>query len=90
MNSKEKGDLLEKIVEQLCAGIENAEVERNLTLTGRSGVKRQIDVFIRGKVGAFDVTILVDSKNYSSPVDIKEIESLTGMVEDVGADLGVV
>ena len=55
---------------------------------GRSGTHRQIDVFITGIVGAFEVKILVDSKNYAAPVDINDVESLIGMVADVGAHLG--
>ncbi len=89
-SNKEKGDLLEKIVGQICSGIKNAKTEHNIKLTGKSGTERQIDVFIKGTVGAFEVKILVDSKNYSTPVDIKEVESIAGMVEDVGANLGVI
>lgn len=90
LTSKEKGDLLEKIVGQLCSGIKNAKTEKNIKLSGRSGTERQIDVFIKGNVGAFEVKILVDSKNHSTPIDIKEVESIIGMVEDVGANLGVI
>ena len=89
MTSKQKGDLLEAIVTQLCSGIENAKTESNVRISGRSGTERQIDVLITGTVGAFEVTILVDAKNYASPVDIKDVESLIGMVVDVGAHLGV-
>jgi len=89
ITSKQKGDLLEAIVTQLCSGIKNARTESNIKLLGRSGTQRQIDVFIIGTVGAFDVKILVDSKNHAAPVDINDVESLVGMVEDVGANLGV-
>ena len=41
-------------------------------------------------MGAFEVKILVDSKNYASPVDIDEVDSLVGMVADVGAHLGAI
>jgi restriction endonuclease len=90
MTTKQKGDLLEVIVTQLCSGIENARTEGNVRVVGRSGTKRQIDVLITGTVGAFEVKILVDSKNYASPVDINDVDSLVGMVADVGANLGVI
>lgn len=90
VTNKEKGDLLEKIIGQLCSGIKNAKTESNIKLTGKSGTERQIDVFIKGNVGAFEVKILVDSKNHSTPIDIKEVESIAGMTEDVGANLGVI
>lgn len=89
-DSKIKGDLLEKIVGQICAGIKNAKTESNIKILGKSGTERQVDVFVKGKVGAFEVKILIDSKNYSSPVDIKDVESIIGMTEDVGANLGVI
>src|SRR6266550_3515890 len=90
LTSKQKGDLLEAIVTQLCSGIENAKTESNCRIMGRSGTRRQIDVLITGTVGAFEVKILVDSKNYAAPVDIKDVDSLIGMVSDVGAHLGVI
>ncbi len=89
-NAKQKGDLLEKIVAQLCSGIKNAKVENNVKLKGRSGTNRQIDTLINGKVGIFDVRILIDPKNYKTPVDIKDVDSIAGMVLDVGANLGVI
>jgi hypothetical protein len=90
LTSKQKGDLLERIVGQLCAGIENANTETNAKIVGRSGVSRQIDILIKGTVGPFEVMMLIDSKNYSVPVDIKDIETIIGMVDDVGANLGAV
>ena len=75
LTSKQKGNLLEKIVGQLCSGIKNAKTESNVKLLGKSGTERQIDVFIKGNVGAFEVKILVDSKNHSAPIDIKEVQS---------------
>jgi hypothetical protein len=90
LTSKEKGDLLEKIIGQLCSSIKNAKTKTNIKIIGKSGTERQVDVFIKGNVGAFEVKILVDSKNHSTPIDIKEVESIAGMVEDVGADLGVI
>jgi hypothetical protein len=90
MSNKEKGDLLEKIVGQLCSGIKDAKVENNIKVLGKSGVQRQVDTFIHGKVGAFEVKIIVDSKNYTAPVDIKDVESISGMMSDVGANLGVI
>lgn len=90
LTTKEKGDLLEKIVGQLCSGIKNAKTESNVKLVGKSGVSRQIDTLISGKIGAFEVRILVDSKNHSIPIDIKDVESMAGMATDVGANLGVI
>ena len=88
--NKQKGDLLEKIIGQICSGIKDSKIENNIKLVGKSGVTRQIDTLVIGKVGAFEVKILVDSKNHATPIDIKEVESIGGMVSDIGANLGVI
>ena len=90
VTSKQKGDFLEKIFGQICSGIKNAKIEHDARVTGRSGTTRKIDYLITGDVGLFKVKILVDPKNYADPVDIKDVESIAGMVEDVGANLGVI
>lgn len=90
LSKKEKGELLEKIIFQICSGIKNTKIEKDIKLIGKSGVERQIDVFITGEVGAFEVKIFIESKNHSTAIDIKEVESIVGMVEDVGATLGVI
>ena len=89
-SSKAKGDLLERVVTRLCSGIQNAVTEHNVTVVGKSGLPRQIDTLISGKLGAFGVKIVVDSKNHRTPVDINEVESMAGMVADIGANLGVI
>lgn len=91
MNTKEKGNLLEGIVEHLCSGIKNAKVAKNVKVLGkRSGEMREIDVLIEGRVGAFPVNIVVESKNYNKPVGIEKVESLKSKLDDVGGDLGVI
>src|SRR5713101_349864 len=44
---KQKGDLLEQIIERLCAGIKDARVSRNARVLGKkSDTQREIDVWI--------------------------------------------
>jgi len=70
----------------------SATVERDVRLPGvRSGRSRQIDVLVRGRIfGAADMTMIVDCKRRKTPVDVKAIESFIGMVEDVGAEVGMI
>jgi len=90
MNNKEKGDLLETVIEQLCSGIEGAGVKRNARVAGKkTDTEREIDVLIQGKCGAFNVTIAIESKNYAAPVGVERVESFKAKLEDIGADLGV-
>jgi hypothetical protein len=68
-----------------------ALVERNVRMLGRkSGKRRQIDVRVTGTVfGGGDATMVVDCKRYSKPLDVTHVEKFVGLVEDVGADIGL-
>ena len=74
------------IQRQLAPG---ARVETNIKLQGkRSGIERQIDIFVQQTVGQYEIRIIIDCKDYKKPVDVKDIEAFMGMVEDVGANKG--
>ncbi|OGI20507.1 MAG: hypothetical protein A3B68_03215 [Candidatus Melainabacteria bacterium RIFCSPHIGHO2_02_FULL_34_12] len=91
MSSKKKGDLLESIVSQLCSGIKDAKVTNDAKIKGqRSNIERQIDVLIEGKVGAINIKIVVEAKNYDRPVGIEKVEALKTKLDDVIANMGVI
>lgn len=83
-----------KRFEELAAEIQKelspqAEVALNEHLVGkRSGQSRQIDIVVKQKVGQFDILIVMDCKDYKHPLDVREVESFIGMVEDIGANKG--
>jgi len=87
--TKQKGDLLEEIVEQLCSNFKNSKVSRNVKIKGISGVERQIDVLIQANQNSFDIRIIIEAKNYSDKVGIEKIEALKTKLSDVGGNLGV-
>jgi hypothetical protein len=67
----------------------NARVVRNAKLLGkRTGIERQIDILVDQVIGQYPIRIVIDCKDYSSPVDVKGVEEFMGMVEDVGANKG--
>ncbi len=67
-----------------------ASVEHNVKLPGRhTGVQRQIDVLVRQKIGQYEIRIVIDCKDYSRPVDVKGVEEFHGLLDDVGAQKGV-
>lgn len=70
---------------------ESATVERDVRLPGRrSGRSRQIDVLVRGRVFRMaDATLIVDCKRWRVPVDVTAVESFIGVIEDVGAGVGM-
>lgn len=88
--TKQKGDLLEQIVEKLCAGFGKSKVTRNIKILGKSGTERQIDVLIEATQKSFDIKIVVEAKNYSEKVGIEKVEALKTKLMDVGANLGVI
>lgn len=88
--NKEKGDLLEEVVAQLCSGIGETKVTQKARVSGKDSLdKREVDVLIEGKHGVFDVKIAIEAKNYKNPVGVEKIESLVTKLKDIKADLGV-
>ncbi len=80
----------ETLVAKLQQGFSpNAKVTLNDKIAGRrSGVKRQIDISVRQTIGQFEILIVIDCKDYSKAVDVKDVEEFLGLVEDVGANKG--
>lgn len=69
----------------------DAIVKHNDFMIGnRSGRKRQIDVSIKQKIGQYNILIIIDCKDYTEPVDLNDIESFIGLVEDVQANKGAI
>jgi Restriction endonuclease len=66
-----------------------AEVRMNDSIKGvDSKVDRQIDIAIRRRVGQYPILIVIDCKDYAEPLDVKDVESFSGMVKDVRANRG--
>ncbi|AUW42077.1 restriction endonuclease [Rhizobium leguminosarum] len=84
-----------KGLEQLVAKIQKllapqSEVSHNVMLDGYSSKrKRQIDVLVRDRIGQYEFLIVIDCKDYKSPVDVKGVEEFNGLVQDVRAQRGV-
>jgi hypothetical protein len=55
----------------------------------RSGVTRQIDVWVTGEVAGHEIKLAIECKLHKAKVDIKTVDAFVGFLEDVGADKGV-
>jgi tetratricopeptide (TPR) repeat protein len=67
-----------------------AEITHNTTLPGRySKIDRQIDVLIEDYAAGDRIRIMVDGKYFLENIDVKEVECFIGMMQDVGADKGL-
>lgn len=67
----------------------SAAVQWNEFLDGRSGTRRQLDVTVRGRLGATDVLVVVECKDYREKVGIEFVEAFIAKLEDVGGNKGV-
>jgi restriction endonuclease len=73
-------------------GDDEATVTFDARLPGRfSKVDRQIDAYVEGRFADCVArgTMAVDCKCFSRRVDVKDVETFIGLVEDVGTDFGL-
>lgn len=93
MSSKNQDWLVyQKLVAEICGDLgSDAIVTHDDKIPGRiTGRTRQIDVSIRSKVSGFDILIIVQVKDYERPADINVIGEFKSVVDDVGANKGIV
>ena len=80
----------EKLIEAIFSQLQpHAVVKHNDHIVGKSGVRRQIDVSIRARVAGQELLTIVSAKDWATRVDIGDLDGFAGMVEDVGANGGV-
>ncbi|TAJ42432.1 MAG: restriction endonuclease [Reyranella sp.] len=65
-------------------------VEHNVTLPGRSGAPRQIDVLVRHKEGLYEHLIVVECKYRNAPIERLHVDALATTIREVGASRGVI
>lgn len=63
----------------------NDRIEGKITQT-----KRQVDISIRQNIGQYDILIAIDCKDLSIPVDVKGVEEVIGLIQDIGANKGAI
>lgn len=87
-----------KAFEELAASIQRQFVDDKLVnvttnekIEGRhSKQQRQIDICIRQNVAQYSILIVIDCKDYKVPVDVKDVETFLGLLDDVGANKGAI
>jgi hypothetical protein len=73
----------------------DAQVEFDVRLPGhQSGTERQVDVHVTGefagRVLPGPATLAVDCKCWSRTVNVPDVERFMGLLEDIGADMGLI
>ncbi|HEY1204248.1 MAG: restriction endonuclease [Bryobacteraceae bacterium] len=85
-----KWRLYEKVVADTQDKYPDCTVVRDHRVTGvRSGVTRQVDVWVTGELAGHEIRLAIECKLYKAKVDIKTVDAFIGFLEDVGADKGV-
>ncbi len=66
------------------------DVVHNTKVKGRSGAEHQIDVLLKYRSPLHTSTIVVEAKSYEMPVDKDRVMKLIQIVDDIGADRGII
>jgi len=67
----------------------DVSVEHDVTLPGRSGAPRQIDVLLRHRQGLYEHLVVVECKYWRQSVKRMHVDALATTVREVGAAKGV-
>lgn len=65
-------------------------VEHDVTLTGKSNARRQIDVLVTQTTKLHKYTTLIECKRWKTPVTRQVIDVLSASIEDLNASKGVI
>lgn len=90
LNSDPKWLTFEKLVAKVQQELApDASVKHNDHIWGQdSKTSRQIDIAIRKQIGQYNLLIVIDCKDYRTPVDIQEVEAFSSKVKDIRANKG--
>lgn len=78
--------LIAKIQQELAP---DARVEHNVKIFGHiSQTDRQIDVLVKQRIGQYVMTIIIDCKDYATPVDVNGVGAFYSVIQDVKANKG--
>src|SRR5579863_8722712 len=68
----------------------NCSIYHNITKIGfMSKQKRQIDIYIEGKIAGISLNIVVDCKYFKKNVDVKDVEAFLSFLRDIKANKGI-
>lgn len=84
-SSKDKGDIVEKIVEMMHRSPE-LKVLRDQQLPAADGSNRtrQFDVLVLGTFAGYESMLVIECKNYKRNINVKDVDSFYGELQDVG------
>jgi Restriction endonuclease len=80
----------EKILEEYRYVYPDAIIKYDQRLKGQYSKRtRQIDILIEGHIAGDTFRVVVDCKHFNKKVDVRDIDLFIGLLDDVGADKGI-
>lgn len=80
----------ELFVADMYAESDEVTVQHDVTLVGKSGAKRQIDVFVTQKTKLHEYNTIIECKRWKKPVTRQVVDVVFSSVEDLNASKGVI
>ena len=80
---------VERVIQILSRSQPDTTIERNVKLDGPDGL-RQIDILMRGVMGPFELTTIIDCKHYSKRVNVTTVDAFHSVMRDVRANNGAI
>ena len=65
-------------------GVESPRVEHDIHIQGKSGHNHQIDVYWEFSLAGLTHRVVVSCKNYSTKVEISDVEAFSTILQDIG------
>jgi hypothetical protein len=63
----------------------NIDVQHNVDVAGKSGVKHQVDVLWKFRQAGIEHAVLVECKNYASNLSLEKVRNFFAVLHDIGA-----
>lgn len=82
-------DGFEKLVAELHR-TGDVEVQHNVTLVGKSGVERQVDVLVTHRQGVYEHRIIIECKLWTSMVKRQQVDQVVAAKNDLNASQAVI
>lgn len=85
LNTKEKGEIVEKIVASM-HDLYGVKVKQNefVPALGNIGRKREIDVLLVSDIAGYPIKIAIECKNEKKPIGAPKIDAFVGKLQDIG------
>lgn len=66
-----------------------AKISRNERVSGPDG-ERETDIIIRRSIADFNITTVIECKDYKRPVTVEKIDAFQSKLNDIGANKGII